>query len=240
MARRMKPDAWRTIVALALLLAVTGGLLFAWSDYRERHVVTKPVEAPEGPAVTQIVTAKMEGMGDLRVARLSGTVQAAATDVRWGGLLKSGRVAKMPYSVDYHVDLSALSERDLQWDEDTRTLIVDAPDVVADRANVDEGKATVVERSGVLVTREAGEELSARVSRAADGAAQREATSPERLAQAREMARAAIMRTMRAPLVAAGEGNARVVVTFPAERGVRDGERWDQSRRPEDVVARPR
>ncbi len=240
MARRMRGEAWRMIVAVALLVGVVGGLLLAWSEYRDRHVVTKPVEAPEGPAVTQIVTAKMAGMGDLRVARLSGTVQAAATDVRWGGLLKSGRVAKMPYSVDYHVDLSNISERDMQWDEDDRTLIVDAPDVTADRANIDDGKASVVERSGVLVTREAGEQLSAQVSRAADGAAQREATSPERMAQARELARAAIARTFRAPLVAAGQGDARVVVTFPAERGARYREQWDQSRRPEEVLAEPR
>jgi hypothetical protein len=236
MARRMRrSEPWRLIVAIALLLAVVGGLLYAWQDYRDRAVVTKPVEAPDGPAVTQIVTARMAGMGQLRVARLSGIVQAAATDTRWGGLLKSGRVAKMPYSVDYTVDLSLLSTRDLQWNEAERTLIVDAPDIVADRANVDEGQAVVVERSGTFVTRGAGEALGTRVSRAADRAAVREATSPERLAQARELARGAIARTLAAPLNAAGQPDARVVVTFPAERG-RSGARWDQSRTPAEVL----
>lgn len=240
MARRVTREPWRLIVAIALLLAVVGGLLYAWGDYRDRHIVTKPADAPEGPAVTQIVTARMAGVEALRVARLSGTVQAAATDVRWGGLLKTGRVAKMPYSVDYQVDLSGLSARDLQWDAGQKTLIVDAPDVTADRPNIDEGAATIVERSGVLVTRGAGEQLSARVSRAATGVAQREATSPERLAQARELARGAIERVMRAPLAAAGQADARVIVTFPAERGRPSREQWDRSRTPAEVLGNAR
>ncbi len=241
MARRLGRggEPWRLIVAGALLLAVVGGLLLAWSDYRDRHVVTKPAEAPEGPAVTQIVTARIAGMSQLRVARLSGIVQASASDTRWGGFLKSGRVAKMPYAVDYTVDLSGLSPRDMAWDPETRTLIVDAPDVTADTPNIDEGEGVVVERSGVLVTREAGEALGTRVSRAARRAATREATSPERLAQARELARGAIARTMGAPLEAAGQSGARVIVTFPAERGL-SRERWDQSKTPAEVLGNNR
>jgi hypothetical protein len=243
MARRMRGEAWRPIVAVALLLAVIGGLWLAWGDYRDRHTpTTAPVEPgqPTAQPVTQIVTARLSGMGDLRVARLSGIVQATSRDERLGGFLKSGQVVKMPYSVDYHVDLSALRARDLQWDPESRTLIVDAPDVGADRANLDEGAASVVQRSGILVTRTAGEALAKRASVAADGAAQREATSPERMAQAREMARAAVARTLRAPLAAAGIGDARVVVTFPAERGGRDGERWDRSLTPEQAIANAR
>jgi hypothetical protein len=243
MARGVKGEAWRPIVAVALLLAVIGGLWLAWADYRDRHLpTTAPVEPgqPQAQPVTQIVTARLAGMGDLRVARLSGIVQATARDERLGGFLKSGQVVKMPYSVDYHVDLSALTSRDLQWDPERRTLIVDAPDVSADRANLDEGAASVVQRSGMIVTRTAGEALAKRASLAADGAARREATSPERMAQARELARSVIARTMRAPLAAAGIGDARVVVTFPAERGGRDGERWDRSRTPGQVIADPR
>lgn len=238
MARRVKGEAWRAIAATALLLAVMGGLWIAYADYRDRHAPTTAPVAEGQPApqpVTQIVTARLAGMGDLRVARLSGIVQATARDERLGGLLKSGQVVKMPYSVDYHVDLRGVGERDLQWDAETRTLIVDAPDVSADRANLDEGAASVVQRSGVIVTRTAGETLAKRASLAADGAAQREATSPERMAQARELARTAIMRTMRTPLAAVGLDDARVVVTFPAERG-RSAERWDRSRTPADVI----
>ena len=42
---------------------------------------------------------------------------------------------------------------------------------------------------------------------------------------------------MSAPLEALGYGDARVIVTFPPERQLRDGERWDQSRRVEEVVS---
>ena len=40
---------------------------------------------------------------------------------------------------------------------------------------------------------------------------------------------------MTAPLEAAGQSGARVIVTFPAERG-RSRERWDQSKTPAEVL----
>lgn len=235
MARGLTRDQFRAVVAVVLIVAVGTGLWLAWTRYEEDYVVTPPAEQPQGPPVTQIVSARLSGMRQLKVAELSGTVQATASDVRGFGWLRSDQVVKMPYSVEYFIDLSGMAASDLQWDENSRTLIVDAPDVTAGKPNTDEGARTLVQTKGAFVTRKAAEELTRRTSRAASGAAQKEATSPERLAQAREYARRAVAATMRAPLNAVGFGDARVVVTFPAERG-RSREDWDRSKTPRQVT----
>ena len=150
------------LILAALLVAAIGfaGLL-AYQRYNERYVVT---EEAEGAAVTQLVTARLSGMSNLKVAELSGTIQSRATDVRGFGWLRSDQVVKMPYSVDYFVDVSRIGPNDVEWIEDSRTLIVNAPDVTAARANTDEGQRTLVRTTGMIVNLEAGEELSHRTS----------------------------------------------------------------------------
>jgi hypothetical protein len=229
------------ILIAALLVAVLGvGGWMALQAYRERYVVTEAADRPGGPAVTQLVSARLAGMRQLKVAELSGTIQATASDVRGLGWLRSDQVVKMPYSVDYFVDLSTLGADDMAWSADTRTLVVDAPDVMVGKANTEEGRRTLVRTTGMFVTRAAAEQLSRRTSQNAQAKAEEEANSPERLAQAREHAKRAIVAMMSGPLGAVGYGDARIVVTFPPERRGQDGERWDQSRNPRDVLAEPR
>jgi hypothetical protein len=222
------------------VLAVLAAGWIAWQRYQERYVVTAPEQSSGGPAVTQLITARLSGMRQLRVAQLSGTIQATASDVRGLGWLRSDQVVKMPYAVDYFVDLSGVRAGDMEWHPDTRTLIVDAPDVVAGTPNTEEGRRTLVRTTGLFVTRAAAEELSRRTSQNAANKAQAEAQSPERMAQAREHARRGIAATFSAPLAALGFGDARVVVTFPPERGARNAERWDQSRHPSEVLGAAR
>jgi hypothetical protein len=221
---------------ILVVLALVGYV--AWNRYKTTSVATLPDEG--GPPVTQIITAKLSGTTALKVAELSGTVQASAADIRGLGLLRTDQVVKMPYSVDYFVDLSKLKDRQLSWNPDTRTLIVDAPDVAPARPNTDEGRRTLVKTTGLFVTRGAGEELSRRTSIHAAQAAAREASSPERMAQAREHARRAIAQVLAQPLKAAGLGGVRVVVTFPPERSQRDGEQWDMSKPVDEVLANRR
>lgn len=230
----MSATGYRAALAAALLavLALVGWI--AWDRFAETRLETLPDDG--GSPVTQVVTARLSGASALKVAQLSGTVQATASDTRGLGMLRTGQVVKMPYSVDYFVDLSKLDTTDLDWNGQTRTLIVDAPDVTAAPANTDEGRRTLVETSGLFVTRQAGETLSQRTSARATAVAEREAKSPERMAQARELGRAAIARLLGQPLAAAGLGDVRVVVTFPAERAARGRERWDVSRSPEQVM----
>ena len=225
-------------VALALLiLGVGAAMLVGWQRYNRDYVVA--VE-DDGSAVTKIIAEKIDGAAALRVSRLTGVVQSTAQDVRGFGLLKSDQVVKMPYSVDYFVDLSGLTARDLEWNPKTRTLIVNAPDVTADKPNVDESRRTLVRTNGLFVTRQAGEELSRRVSAHAAARAQASARSPERMAQARDYGRAAVAKVMAAPLGAMGYADARVVVTFPPERRGENRERWDVTTPINEVLARER
>ena len=238
MASHVRPQAMRLVVAVVVLLALAAGGWVLWQRYEERYTVT--TEPDSGQAVTRIITARLSGASALKVAALSGTLQATASDVRGFGWLRSDQVVKMPYSVDYFVDVGGIGEGQLSWSADTRTLVVDAPDVTVARPNIDEAARTLIETHGMYVTREAAASLSQRVSAVAQARAEREARSPERLAQAREMARAGLARLLAAPLAAAGEGDVRVVVTFPAERGARDRERWDVSTPPAEVLGNRR
>jgi len=222
-------------VALALLiLAVGAAMLVGWQRYNRDYVVS--VE-DDGSAVTKIIAERISGASALRVSRLNGTIQSTAQDVRGFGLLKSDQVVKMPYSVDYFVDLSGLSARDLEWNPATRTLIVNAPDVRPDKPNVDESRRTLVRTNGLFVTRQAGEELSRRASIHAQARATASSRSPERMAQAREYGRAAVAKIMAAPLAAIGHGDARVLVTFPPERRQENRERWDVTTPINEVLA---
>lgn len=227
----------RGLLIVAALSVIIAAVWISWDRYAETRMATLPEEG--GTPVTQVVTAKLTGTGTLKVAELSGIVQATASDIRGLGWLRSDQMVKMPYSVGYFVDLSKLGTGDLQWDAQSRTLIVDAPDVTAAPPNTDEGRRTLVETSGIFVTRSAAEALSQRTSIRAAAVAQKEASSPERMAQAREMGRRAVARLLAQPLAAAGLGDVRVVVTFPLERNAQNRERWDVSK-PVDQVLRER
>ncbi|KQM26344.1 MULTISPECIES: DUF4230 domain-containing protein [unclassified Sphingomonas] len=238
MASHVRPQALRLGVALVVLLALAVGGWMVWQRYEERYTIT--TEPDSGQAVTRIITARLSGASALKVASLSGTLQATANDTRGFGWLRTDQVVKMPYLVDYFVDLGGIGEGQLSWSADTRTLVVDAPDVTVAKPNIDEAGRTLSETHGLIVTRDAAAALAQRVSAVAQGRAEREARSPERLAQARELARASLARVLAAPLAAAGEGDVRVVVTFPAERGSRNGERWDVSTPPAEVLGNRR
>jgi len=238
MASHVRPQALRLGAAAVVLLALAIGGWVLWQRYQERYVVT--TEPDSGQAVTRIITARLSGASALKVASLSGTLQATANDTRGFGWLRTDQVVKMPYSVDYFVDLGGIGEGQLSWSADTRTLVVDAPDVTVARPNIDEAGRTLSETHGLIVTRDAAAALAQRVSAMAQGRAEREARSPARLAQARELARTSLARVLAAPLAAAGEGDVRVVVTFPAERGSRNGERWDVSAPPDEVLGNRR
>lgn len=238
MARHLRHDPLRLLAALAAIAIIAAAGVFVHGRVGERYVETKSDGG--GPGVTQIVSARLRGVGTLKVAELSGIVQATAADIRGWGWLRSDRIIKMPYSVDYFLDLSAIRASDMTWDRASQTLVVDAPDVSVARPNTDEGRRTLVRTTGVFVTRDAAEQLARRTSLRAEGAAESEARSPERMAQARELARRSVASVMTRPLVAAGFDKARVVVTFPPERPNRDASRWDTSRRIEDVLANAR
>jgi hypothetical protein len=225
------------LAAALILLAAGAAMLVGWHRYERDYVVS--VE-DDGSAVTKLVAERFAGASSLKVSELSGTIQSTAQDVRAFGWLKSDQVVKMPFSVDYFIDVSGIDAGDLEWNEKTRTLIINAPDVKPGRPNIDESRRTLVQTNGLFVTRKAGEELSRRTSLHAADRATKEANSPERMAQARDYGRAALGKLLGAPLGALGYGDARVVVTFPSERANRNPEQWDVTTPINEVLANRR
>lgn len=236
MASDVKRYAGPVAASLAILL-MGGAMLVGWQRYDRDYVVA--VE-DDGSAVTKVIAERLSGTSSLKVSELSGTIQSTAQDVRGFGFLKSDQVVKMPFSVDYFVDLSDLSASDLEWNPASKTLIVNAPDVKLGKPNVDESRRTLVRTNGLFVTRDAGAELARRVSAHAQARAEKTARSPERIAQARDYGRAAIGKLMGAPLAAMGYGDARVIVTYPTERPPSNRDRWDVTTPVNEVLAKHR
>jgi hypothetical protein len=205
-------------------LAVAG----VWLGYGElqRHQQEKDITVePDETAITRIIAAKMSSAASLKVSGLSGIVQSTAKDVRWGGWLESVQVVKMPFSVDYFIDLQRFGPDDLEWSKETHTLIVDAPDVRVAAPNIDESRPTLVVTKGAFVTREAFQALAKKASVHARDKAEQEAQSPQRIETARRNGRVALSRLLAGPLIAAGYRDARVIITFPNERVIQ--EQWD-------------
>lgn len=225
----------RLFVALVLAAVAVLAAAYGWRAWQRDYTVTT---REDGRAVAQVVAARLDGASQLKVSTLSGTVQSVATDVRGFGLLSSDHVVKAPFTVDYFVDLSRLSTRDMRWDERRHALLVTVPEVSVGRANVDESRATLVQTRGLFVTRGAANALSQKASAIAQTTAQRDAERPQRIIQARDYARAALSRFLATPLRAAGLRVDRVEVAFPSEHAARS-ERWDTSRSLAEIFAEP-
>ncbi|UVO52351.1 DUF4230 domain-containing protein [Sphingomonas sp. SUN019] len=223
----------KAVAGLVLLAVVVVAIVVGYRTWTERYTVTVERER-SGVAVAQVVAATLSKAGDLRVSRLSGTVQGVGSDTRGFGMLTSQRVIKAPFEVNYFVDVGTLTPRDFRYDEARKVLLVDAPDVRVERANVDEAKTYIDQTSGVFVTRAAMTAMQRQASAAATRVAADEARKPENIAAARNNARAAIAALFAAPLAAAGL-DATVEVRF-ADDPVEGGERWDVSRSLDEVL----
>ena len=228
---RRNPLLGIALIGLAIVAAI--GVKLGYDRYTERYTVER---TDDGAAITRIVAARFAGASALKVGSLSGTVQSTASDVSGYGMLRADKVVKAPFTVDYFIDVSKLTARDLRWDATSRTLVVAVPDVSVGPANVDEAARTLSQTRGVFVTRDAADRLGRTVSQRAQVAAAGEARRPERLALARDHARKALGGLLGVPLDAAGFPGVTVVLRFPWE-GARDGERWDRSRNLTDVAA---
>ncbi|PZQ60073.1 MAG: hypothetical protein DI544_09425 [Sphingomonas taxi] len=221
---------------LAVSLAIAAAILVAtWVGYRhytERYAVATD---DGGVAVARVVAGRLYAGSELRVSRLSGTVQATAATSRWWGWLTSSRVVKAPYEVDYHVDLRTLAPRDFRYDPKAKVLLVEVPDVVVGHPNIDEGNVTVDQTSGVYVSREAMAELQKRVSATATRVVGEKAREPENMRKARENGRTALERLFAGTLAAAGLP-VTVHVRFAGEPRPDNREQWDLTRSLDEVL----
>jgi hypothetical protein len=234
----LTPDRPRPRLALLTFIVIAAILvaLFAVHRHEQRR---EAEDLARAQGLVRVLSATFSKQSALKVGEVSGVFDVTSVDPGAIRLLRSAQKVKLPYSIDYTVDLTKLSPRDYRWDAATRTLQVEAPAPVIGRPNIDEAHRETVATSGLFVTRGAADNLSRRAAVMANGAAVKEAQKPEHLAKARDNARAAIASMLETPLDVAGLGDVKVVVRFP-EDGVRDGERWDVSPSIEEVLARRR
>lgn len=222
----------KTALGLALAVAIIVVSVAGYRRYTDSYTIATD---ENGLAVARVVTGKLYGSSDLRVSRLSGIVQATAATSRLWGWLKATRVVKAPYEVDYYVKLQSLSPRDFRYDEANRRLLVEVPDVVVGRPNVDEANVTIDQTSGAFVSRNAMAELQRRVSGTATRVVAAKAREPENILKARENGRAALERLFGGTLAAAGLP-VSVQVRFQGEPRERDATQWDLTRSLEEVL----
>ena len=222
----------KILVGLALTAALIAATVLGYRYFDRNYTVSKDAS---GRAQAQVVAATLYGRNDLRVSRLSGTVQGVGQTSRLWGWLTASQVVKAPFTVDYFVPLGRLRLQDFRYDADRDVMFVDAPDVVPERANIDLANTTLNQTRGVFVTRGAMAEMSRQVSTSATQVAAERARSPENIDKSRAHARAALERLIGGSLRAAGL-DARVEVRFPDER--RSSEQMDRSTPLSEILRR--
>lgn len=209
------------------MLAIAGAVIVAavvgYKVYTRDYSVTT---SDSGEATAQVISATLYGRSDLRVSRLSGTVQGVGRSSRLWGWLQASQVVKAPFTVDYFVPLQQLKITDFRYDADRKVLFVDVPSPLPDRANIDLANTTLNDTKGLFVSRGQMAQMSRQVAASAGAAARERALAPEHMQRARAFAREALERFFSGSLRAAGQ-NVRVEVRFPDEP--RSGEQMDRS-----------
>lgn len=222
----------RNYLVLGLVVLVFVLLVFA---LRQTHRAEE-AEQDLPYETAKILSAEFAQSTSLRVMSVSGEMVVTANDKGFAGLIPSSQKRRLPYSVDYLVDLSDVGVEKFRWLASENTMIVEIPDVTVSRPNIDEAKSVGEAPDGLFVSRGASARLQQKVAARATGFAADEAQKPENLNKARRSARDQVQKIISAPLAAAGLGNVVVVTRFPWETGGVVTERWDESTPLSEIV----
>jgi hypothetical protein len=141
----------------------------------------------------------------------------------------------MPGTVRYEIDLARLQQRDMAWNEATKTLSISLPGLEISAPEIDLGEIREYGGGGLLgALTNAEETLEASNRQAAQTELRKQALQPMPMRLARDAARRAVERSFAMPLKAAGI-DATVAVRFRDEPSA-DRSQLDRSRRVEDVL----
>lgn len=218
MENRLRAPILIAAVAVALIL----GIVLGGSGIAER-IFGGP--SPEAIATSSLQSMRAQNRLNVFVARFVSVTTARKS--RFG--LSTERTLILPGDVRYEIDLSKITEDDLDWDGGSNTLTVKIPEVEIAGPEVDLESAREYGSGGILATlTDAERELDEanRAKAVADLRQQAKAPTPMRLA--RESARSAVERSFALPLTAAGFRDVKVVARFPEEGG-NDTSVWDMS-----------
>ncbi len=235
MEKSLKITSKRLLMAGAILVLI---ILIATCQWRAAEEQRRDEEIATAEGLVQVVTTAFSGKSDLRVSNIRGTIDV--TSVNRGKLFDSKLKATLPFSVDYFVDLSKLGADDAKYDPQSRTLLIDVPDVRVAEPNVDLTKGKVGDAEGFWVSREASANLVRRALKLTYGQAQKTASAPEHLERARSEGRARVKALMEVPLEAAGLGDVNIVVQYPGDEKVTDPSYLDLSRTYNEVLEESR
>lgn len=224
----------KTLAALLLIVLVAGWWL--WRADRQRQ---REEDLAQAQGLVRVLSATFERQNALRVGTVEGAFDVTSIDPGAIPVLRSAQKVKLPYSIDYSIDLSRMTPDRYRWDKASRTLVVEAPDVTIGKPNIDEARRETLATQGLFVTRGAADNLSRRAAVQANRAARAEAERPVHLQKARDNARVAIASMLETPLEVAGLGPVRVIVRMPQDRGT-EPERWDVSPSIAEVLAQER
>jgi hypothetical protein len=210
MDSRLKRPAVIAGIVIALVLGLVLGMASGVAD-----------RILGGPNPTTIASASLESMRAQNrlvtfVARYVSVV--TSEQQRLGGLVSSERTLILPGDVRYELDLAKLQPDDVKWDQSSKTLRVQLPEIEVAGPDVDINAVKEYGGGGVLSTLTNANQQLDQANRAravADLRKQATAEVPMRLA--RQAARTAVERSFAMPLMAAGFKDAKVVARFPTE-----------------------
>jgi len=228
-----RPRKARIATIIVLVVAALLIALFGWKREQQRQ---REEELAQAQGLVRVLSATFAKQNALKVGEVTGALDVTSIDPGRFDFLRSAQKVKLPYSVDYTVDLSRLTAAQYRWDRDSRTLVVEAPNVIAGRPNIDETQRQTLATQGVFVSRRAADNLSRRAAVQANQAAIAEAGRPLHINRARENARAVIANMLKTPLQVSGIGDVNVIVRFPQD-GIARTERWDVSPSIAEVLA---
>ena len=234
-AARPRPPARGWLVLALIALVLLGGWLY-WKQQRAEEQRQQEL-IDEGFTVARVLTSAFSKANALKVGALSGHVEVTTRDAGWLELFPSSQTVRLPFSVDYTLDVSQLDIDDYKWNPQTRTLLVRLPPVHESAQNIDESRVEVRDRDGIWISRNAQEKLNRYASRGAIRMAATEAAKPARKAQAEANAKEAVANLLQAPLRAAGLGDVQVVARFATEEGSDDPSYLDLSTPYNEAIA---
>ncbi len=189
-----------------------------------------------GPDPETIAAASLESMREQnRLTPFAARYVAVVTSSQSRFGLRAQKTLIMPGMVRYEVDLGKLRQRDLRWNEATKTLTISLPPLEISRPNVDLNELREYGEGGVLMALTSAEDKLDQANRSrGQQELVRQARQPLPMRLARDAAKRAVARSFAMPLRAAGI-EANVEVRFASE-GAQDPSYLDRSRRIEDVL----
>lgn len=221
MESRLNKPLVLLMVAIALVL---GALLGTWTGIADKIF--------GGPNPKTIATASLESMrtqNRLTVFAARYVSVVTSQEQRLGGLLNSQRTLILPGDVRYELDLSKLQTNDVTWDNSSKTLRVQLPEIDVAGPDIDINSVKEYGGSGVLsALTNANQQLDQTNRDRAVQDLRKQATAAVPMQLAKQAARTAIARSFAMPLLAAGFKDVKVVARFPTD-GVDDASYIDLS-----------